>query len=113
VEAGLTVGTRHCRHALIISKRRLVMQRTFMAALILLAGMVMSASTLAQSVIYTPPVSAAEAQDIAASNGVFALRKIELDDGKWKIEGRDTAGARVEMKIDRLSGVILELQRYY
>ena len=89
------------------------MHKSIIAAVISLAALAASPGAMAQAVVYSPPVSAAEAQDIAAANGVIALRKLELDEGKWKIEGRDTAGARVEMKIDHLRGAILELQRYY
>jgi hypothetical protein len=89
------------------------MQKFVIAAMLVLITVATSVGAMAQAIVYSPPVSAAEAQDIAAANGVIALRKLELDEGKWKIEGRDTAGARVEMKIDRLSGAILELQRYY
>ena len=60
----------------------------------------------------TVSVSAAQAQDIAAINGVIAIRKIEFDDGAWKIEGRDREGRRVEMKVHPGTGEILRLERY-
>jgi hypothetical protein len=88
------------------------MNNAIRAAALVFVSLV-SGVAIAQPVIYSPAVSAAEAQDIAASNGVVALRKLELDDGKWKIEGRDVSGARVEMKIDPISGAIVKLERHY
>jgi hypothetical protein len=69
----------------------------------------------AQEVVYAPPlpITSLEAQDIAAMNGVIAIREMELDEGMWKIKGRAANGARVEMKIDRGTGAIVELERYY
>jgi hypothetical protein len=68
----------------------------------------------AQNVIYVPGggVTADVAQDIAVGNGVIAIRKIEFDDGAWKVEGRDREGRRVEMKIDPSTGEIIKLERY-
>jgi len=68
----------------------------------------------AQSVIFVPGggVTADVAQNIAVGNGVIAIRKIELDDGAWKVEGRDREGRRVEMKIHPGTGEIIKLERY-
>jgi len=63
--------------------------------------------------IYVPAISAAQAQDIAALNGVITIRKIEFNDGTWKIEGLARDGGRVEMKIHPQTGEILKLERYY
>ena len=41
-----------------------------------------------------------------------AIRKIELYDGKWHVEGRDQSGMRVEMQIDPRSGDIAHLERF-
>ncbi len=60
----------------------------------------------------SPTISAAEARDIAAFNGVVIIRKIEFDDGVWKVEGRDRADRRVEMRIDPRSGEIAQLERF-
>ncbi len=60
----------------------------------------------------SPTVSVDEARDIAAFNGVVMIRKIEFDDGVWKVEGRDRADRRVEMKIDPRTGEIAELERF-
>lgn len=60
----------------------------------------------------SPMVTMDEAHDIALANGVVAIRKIEFDDGLWKIYGRDVSGRRVEMKVDPRSGQIAELERF-
>jgi hypothetical protein len=98
-----------------------VMHKSIIAALFSLAAVAAPSAAMAQAaVVYGPPpavyagpVTAAEAQDIAAVNGVVAIRKIERDEGLWKIRGRDVGGARVEMKIDIASGAIVQLERYY
>ncbi len=60
----------------------------------------------------SPMISVDEARDIAAFNGVVLIRKIEFDDGVWKVEGRDRADRRVEMRIDPRTGEIAELERF-
>ncbi len=60
----------------------------------------------------SPTVSAAEARDIAAFNGLVAISKIEFDDGLWKVAGRDRSDHRVEMSIDPRTGEIAQLERF-
>jgi hypothetical protein len=80
---------------------------------ILVACVVAAAPAAAQTVgVYVPMISADQAQDIAVVNGVIAVRKIEFDDGAWKVEGRDRDNRRVEMKISP-TGEIIRLERYY
>jgi len=67
----------------------------------------------AQTVGVGPPaMSVDQARDIAVMNGVIAIRKIELYDGTWHVNGRDEAGRRVEMQIDPRSGDIAHLERF-
>ena len=67
----------------------------------------------AQTVGVGPPmVTVSDARDIAVSAGVLYIRKIELDDGKWKVQGRDQGGRRVEMEIDPRTGNIAQLERF-
>jgi len=74
----------------------------------------LSAPAGAQTVgVYAPNISAAEAQDIAAVNGVIGIRKIEFDDGAWKVQGLARDGGRIEMKIHPQTGEILRLERFY
>ena len=49
---------------------------------------------------------------VIALNGMVAIRKIELYDGKWHVEGRDQSGKRVEMQIDPRTGTIAHLERF-
>jgi hypothetical protein len=70
-------------------------------------------SALAQTIGVAPPMlSVSDARDIAVMNGVIYIRKIELDDGMWKVVGRDQAGMRVEMEIDPVTGEIAHLERF-
>ena len=56
-------------------------------------------------------VSSADAQAIAAQNGVVAVNRLRLDDGVWKIEGRDVNGRYVYMRVDPRTGDIVRLER--
>src|ERR1700750_2021467 len=68
---------------------------------------------MAQTVGVGPPVMPVDqARDIAVMNGMVAIRKIELYDGKWHIEGRDQSGMRVEMQIHPRTGTIAHLERF-
>jgi hypothetical protein len=60
----------------------------------------------------SPTMPVDEVRDIAVMNGMIAIRKIELYDGKWHVEGRDDEGRRVEMQIDPRSGDISHLDRF-
>ncbi len=56
-------------------------------------------------------VSSADAQAIAGQNGVAVIYRLRLDEGVWKIEGRDVNGRYVYMRIDPRSGDIVRLER--
>jgi peptidase YpeB-like protein len=56
-------------------------------------------------------VSSGDAQAIAAQNGVVAINRLRLDDGVWKVEGRDVTGRYVYMRIDPRTGDVLRLER--
>ena len=56
-------------------------------------------------------VSSSDAQAIAAQNGVVAINRLRLDDGVWKVEGRDVTGRYVYMRFDPRSGDVLRLER--
>jgi Peptidase propeptide and YPEB domain len=60
----------------------------------------------------TPLISVGEVQDIAAMNGVVAIRKIEFYDEAWHVVGRDVSGKRVEMEVDPRTGTIAHLERF-
>ena len=56
-------------------------------------------------------VSSADAQAIAAQNGLVEVNRLRLDDGVWKVEGRDVGGRYVFMRIDPRTGDVLRLER--
>jgi uncharacterized membrane protein YkoI len=58
-----------------------------------------------------PAVSIEQATKIARDAGLVMIRDIELDDGKWEIEGRTQAGERRELHIDATSGKTLRNER--
>ena len=57
------------------------------------------------------PVSIEEVRDMAFSKGIVKLKEIELDDGIWEVEGKDTTGHEIEMEVDARSGAIIKLRR--
>jgi hypothetical protein len=90
-----------------------VMRTLFAAALLILTAAVPLGTARAQTDGAGPPmVTVDEARDIAAFNGVIIIRRIEFDEGVWKIEGRDRSDRRVEMRIDPESGEIAQLERF-
>jgi uncharacterized membrane protein YkoI len=58
-----------------------------------------------------PAVSLEQATKIAREAGLVMIREIELDDGKWEVEGRNQAGERRELHIDASSGKMLRNER--
>jgi uncharacterized membrane protein YkoI len=58
-----------------------------------------------------PAISIEQATKMARDAGLATIREIELDDGKWEIEGRTQAGERRELHIDATSGKTLRNER--
>ena len=56
-------------------------------------------------------VSSADAQAIAVQNGVAIVYRLQLDEGVWKIEGRDLNGRYIYMRIDPRTGDVVRLDR--
>ncbi|KPF65980.1 hypothetical protein IP69_16030 [Bosea sp. AAP35] len=56
-------------------------------------------------------ISMDDARRIANDNGVVRIEEIELDDGKWEIEGRDAAGAEIEIDLRATDGMIIKMER--
>ena len=56
-------------------------------------------------------VSSDDAQAIAVQNGVAVIYRLRLDEGVWKLEGRDVTGRFVRMRIDPRSGDVVTLDR--
>src|SRR5690606_7668831 len=58
-----------------------------------------------------PAISIEEARRIATENGVVRIEEIKLDDGKWEIEGRDSAGAEIELDLRASDGTVIKMER--
>lgn len=56
-------------------------------------------------------IGKAQAREIAARNGVVHIKEIERDNGKWEIEGTDSAGRDIEIDIDARTGKVLKMGR--
>ena len=56
-------------------------------------------------------ISSADAQAIAVQNGVAVIYRLRLDEGVWKLEGRDVTGRFVRMRIDPRSGDVINMDR--
>jgi hypothetical protein len=82
--------------------------RSAFATVALLALLLAPSPAPAQVAYY---VSSADAQAIAGQNGVAEIYRLRLDDGLWKIEGRDVNGRYVYMRIDPRTGDIVRLER--
>jgi exonuclease III len=82
--------------------------RSALATAALLALLLASSTAPAQMAYY---VSAADAQAIAGQSGVAIIYRLRLDEGVWKIEGRDVTGRFVRMRIDPRTGDIVMLDR--
>jgi uncharacterized membrane protein YkoI len=65
----------------------------------------------AQQTPQAPAVSLEQATKIARDAGLVVIREIELDDGKWQVEGRNQTGERRELHIDASSGKTLRNER--
>jgi uncharacterized membrane protein YkoI len=52
-----------------------------------------------------------EATAVAADHGITQISEIELDDGRWEIEGRDVQGREREIEINAQSGEVVESER--
>ncbi|MFN3350925.1 PepSY domain-containing protein [Pseudorhodoplanes sp.] len=58
-----------------------------------------------------PAVSIEQATKIARDRGLIVIREIELDDGKWEVEGRNQSGEKRELHIDAGTGTVLRDER--
>jgi uncharacterized membrane protein YkoI len=58
-----------------------------------------------------PAVSLEQATKIARDAGFVMIRNVELDDGKWEVEGHTKSGERRELHIDATSGKTLRNER--
>lgn len=56
-------------------------------------------------------ISMEDARRIATENGVARIEQIRFDDGQWKVEGRDSLGSEIEVKLRASDGTIMKLER--
>lgn len=58
-----------------------------------------------------PAISMEEARRIAGENGVVRIEEIKLDNGQWRIEGRDSTGAEIEINLRASDGTVIKTER--
>lgn len=56
-------------------------------------------------------ISEEQARKIAADRGIAQITEIERDDGNWEIEGRDSAGKKIELDVHGQTGEIVKFER--
>lgn len=85
------------------------MLKTILAAAVI--GFIVTASAAPGHAQQKPAISLEQATKIARDAGIVTIREIELDDGKWEVEGRTQAGENRELHIDAASGKITRNER--
>lgn len=83
------------------------MRRTFATAAFV--ALLFAAAPASAQIPYF--ISSADAQAIAVQNGVAVVYWLRLDEGVWKLEGRDVTGRFVRMRIDPRSGDVVDMYR--
>jgi uncharacterized membrane protein YkoI len=81
------------------------MRRTLLTILALLA---LALATLSASP--KDPVDVEYLRGIAFDKGIVAIKKIELDDGVWKVVGRDATGRKIKIEVDAGTGQIVKIK---
>ncbi len=56
-------------------------------------------------------LSAATILDQLGQQGYSGFTELELDDGKYELEGRDADGRKVEIDVDARTGAIIKVER--
>lgn len=56
-------------------------------------------------------ISAEQAIEIARRHGLVNVEEIDLDDGKWEVEGRDAQNREIEVEIDVRTGQVVDIDR--
>jgi hypothetical protein len=88
--------------------------RVAFATVALLAFLFVPSTAPAQPVYVpapAPDLSANDVQAIAVENGVATFYRVRLDEGVWKIEGRDFNGRYITMRIDPRTGQLVSFDR--
>ena len=84
--------------------------RMAFAAAAFLALLFVPPTAPAQVAVVVPP-SVADVQAIAVQYGVAVFYRVRLDEGVWKVEGRDLNGQYVFMRIDPATGQVVRMDR--
>lgn len=58
-----------------------------------------------------PAITMDDARRIAAEHGLVRIEEIRLDSGHWEIEGRDAAGADIDIVLRAGDGAIIRIER--
>ena len=48
----------------------------------------------------------------ARAFGIVGFSEIQYYDGKWEIEGRDPRGRTINMKVDAMTGAVVNIDRF-
>lgn len=59
----------------------------------------------------SPPLAVTQEQAIATAKaqGMVRVEDIELDDGKWEVEGRTESGREIEVDVSARTGEVLRI----
>lgn len=57
------------------------------------------------------PLGIEDVRALAFEKGIVTIEEVELDDGIWEVEGRDSSGHEIEMRVQAASGNIIKLER--
>ena len=57
------------------------------------------------------PVGIDDIRVMAFNKGMVQIKRVELDDGIWKVKGFDSTGHKIKMEIEAWSGAIVKLKR--
>ena len=82
-----------------------------LAALLAAPAGIATAQTPAPITPQAPPISMDQARRIAQDNGMMRVEEIELDAGVWQVDGRDSAGATIEINLRATDGAVIKLER--
>lgn len=102
-ETHMTLGT-----TLGIASRALLLSALLACPAVLIQAQTQTPAPIQPS---DPTISMEDAQRIAKEHGVVRIEGIELDDGRWQIEGRDSTGAEIKIDLRASDGMVLKMQR--
>ena len=96
---------------------RIALRTLALSALLAMAAMAAMAASFAQAQAPAPiqpgepAISMDDARRIAGENGVVRIEEIKLDNGQWRIEGRDSTGAEIEINLRASDGTVIKTER--